>query len=162
MIQASLHTCKESVEAMIHYQLVFKNITPKWVPKQLNMNQRKAGRSCVKYNRKWHFWQWQVTSGHIIISHTLREQPKMAATKLAYTKNFKSQHSVNKPIAALQGTIRIIHINFKMCCKKLTAPYHSSLLKRMHARIHMQKISLLTNVMNLHQNNALPYRAPNN
>lgn len=86
----------------------------------------------------------------------------MAATKLAYTKNFKSQHSVNKPIASLQGTVGIIHFNFMMCCKKLTAPYHSSPLKRMHARIHMQEISLVTNVMNLHQNYALPYRAPNN
>jgi hypothetical protein len=52
----------------------------------------------------------------------------MAATKLAYTKNFKSQPSVNKPIAALLGTIGIIHFNFMMHCKKVTVPYHSSLL----------------------------------
>jgi hypothetical protein len=61
--------CKESVEAMIHYQLGSKIIIPKWMPKQLNMNQRKAGRSCVMHIRKLlisdsDMWQHLDTSLH--------------------------------------------------------------------------------------------------
>jgi hypothetical protein len=52
----------------------------------------------------------------------------MEATKLAYTKNFRSQ-PVDKPIAALQGTTGIIHFNYLMHYKKwlnaITALYYT-------------------------------------